>query len=530
MANEQYDVIIIGSGMGGLASASILAQQQGKRVLMLERHFKVGGFTHTFVRKGKYEWDVGIHYVGDMQKGRQSRAVFDYITQGGVKWQKMPDQYDRFMFPDFSFGAPTGKNQYIRALIERFPAEQTAIEQYFADMKTIMGWFKRYMASRMMPKGLGWVGNALSKSGNSLALMTTQAYLDTHFKDPRLKAVLPAQWGDHGLPPEQSTFMIHSMIATHYLYGAWYPIGSSKTIAESIVPIIESTGGQVLVNHTVDEILIENGKAIGVRVNHKKGKQIIQKEFFAKHIISNAGASITYTKLIPEDYPLDCRDEVADFPDSAASVTAYLGLKDDPRSLGFEGENYWMYGSLDHNQNFAQRNALIDGKVNTVYLSFPSLKNPEAKGHTAEAITFCDAEPFRQWADQTWKQRDADYEQLKQRIMDAMLDFVEARHPGFRNLVDYCELSTPLSTEHFTGFKNGAIYGIPATRKRYEVDWMGPRTPIKNLYLTGSDVISHGIVGAMMGGLLTASLVLGLRNNFMKLITDATKYSQTLDD
>jgi all-trans-retinol 13,14-reductase len=88
MPTEHYDAIIIGSGIGGLACASTLAQQQGKRVLVLERHFKVGGFTHTFVRKGKYEWDVGIHYIGDMQKGRESRAIFDYITQGGVQVAK----------------------------------------------------------------------------------------------------------------------------------------------------------------------------------------------------------------------------------------------------------------------------------------------------------------------------------------------------------------------------------------------------------------------------------------------------------
>lgn len=530
MAKEQYDAIIIGSGIGGLTCGSILAQQQGKRVLMLERHFKVGGFTHTFVREGKYEWDVGIHYIGDMQKGRQSRAVFDYITQGGVKWQKMPDQYDCFVFPDFRFSAVTGKNQYIRALIEQFPDEQSAIEQYFADMKKATKWFEGHMASQLMPKGFGWIGNALGKGDDSLPLMTTQEYLDTHFKDERLKAILPAQWGDHGLPPEQSTFLVHSTIATHYLYGAWYPIGGSKTIADSIVPVIESTGGKVLVNHTVDEIIIENGKAIGVRVSHKKGKQIIQKEFFAENIISNAGAVITYTKLIPDDYPLSFRDEVAEFPDSVANVTAYLGLKDDPRKLGFQGENYWMYSSTNHNEGFARRNEIIDGKVNMVYLSFPSLKNPHAKAHTAEALTLCDAEPFLQWENQPWKRRDADYEQLKQVIMDAILDFVEEQHPGFKDLIDYCELSTPLSTITFTGFKNGAIYGVPGIRKRYEVDWMGPRTPVKNLYLTGSDAASHGVVGAMMGGVMTASLALGLRNNFMKLMSDAMKYSQTLDD
>jgi all-trans-retinol 13,14-reductase len=175
-----------------------------------------------------------------------------------------------------------------------------------------------------------------------------------HFQSPRLKAILPAQWGDHGLPPARSTFIVHALIVSHYLYGAWYPVGSSKTIANSVVPIIESSGGKVLVNHIVDEIIIENGKATGVSVTHKKGNNYLPKQFFAEHIISNAGAYITYMNLIPEDYPLRFRHEIEAFPESAAHVTAYLGLKDDPRTMGFQGENYWMYSSLDHNESFAQ--------------------------------------------------------------------------------------------------------------------------------------------------------------------------------
>ncbi|MEO1290630.1 MAG: NAD(P)/FAD-dependent oxidoreductase, partial [Chloroflexota bacterium] len=175
-------------------------------------------------------------------------------------------------------------------------------------------------------------------------------------------------------------------------------------------------------------------------------------------------------------------------------------------------------------------NDLINGKVSHCYMSFPSLKNPDATTHTAELIALLDAEPFAQWQDDTWKKRGEDYEQTKQKISEALLNFVEERHPGFRELVDYCELSTPLSTEHFTGFKNGQIYGTPAIPERYEAEWIGVRTPIKNLYLTGTDATSHGVVGAMMAGAMSASLILGLRHNFVKLMSDAMKYSQTLAD
>ena len=527
---QHYDTIIIGSGMGALACASLLAQRQKQRVLILERHFKVGGFTHAFVRKGRYEWDVGIHYIGDMGKGMQSRAVFDYITQGQVKWQKLPDCYDCFEFPDFSFAARSGKRNLQNDLIDQFPHEKKAIDQYFVDLKRAGKWFQNHVLQSAMPAGLNQIGNLLKRGENDLALMTTRDYLDTHFTDPRLKAVLVSQWGDYGLPPAQSAFVMQALVAGHYLKGAWFPVGGGKVIASSIVPIIEQAGGKVLVNHTVQEILIQDKQAVGVRVLHQKGNQQIEKTFFADTIISNAGAILTYLKLIPPEIEIPFRAEIRDFPDSMGHVTLHVGFKDDPRQLGFQGENHWMFASLDHDVNNARRNELLNGEVSLCFMSFPSMKNPQARGHTAELIAPVDAEPFREWHDAAWLKRGTEYDDLKARISQALLDFVEARYPGFRDLIDYTELSTPLTTEHFTGFKNGAIYGLPGVPQRFQMKWLGPRTPIKNLYLTGADAMAPGLVGALNSGVLTASLILGLRGNFLKLIADARKYSEALPE
>ena len=100
MEKKIFDVIIIGSGIGGLAAASILSQVYGKRVVVLERHSKFGGYTHTFKRKAKYQWDVGVHYIGDMQPHSSNRYFFDYLTQGQLHWNKMPSPYDIFIYPD----------------------------------------------------------------------------------------------------------------------------------------------------------------------------------------------------------------------------------------------------------------------------------------------------------------------------------------------------------------------------------------------------------------------------------------------
>jgi phytoene dehydrogenase-like protein len=100
---------------------------------------------------------------------------------------------------------------------------------------------------------------------------------------------------------------------------------------------------------------------------------------------------------------------------------------------------------------------------------------------------------------------------LKDRISGALLDLVESRHAGFRDLVAFQELSTPITTEQFTSHSGGAIYGLPGVPQRWRLPWLGPRTPVKGLWLAGADAVGHGIVGAMMGGVMASAGVIGLR-------------------
>jgi phytoene dehydrogenase-like protein len=143
------------------------------------------------------------------------------------------------------------------------------------------------------------------------------------------------------------------------------------------------------------------------------------------------------------------------------------------------------------------------------YLSFPSLKNTRALTHTAEIIAPFSYSSLEAHRHEPWRRRSLDYETAKHRITRALLDIVERHHPGFGDLVEYSELATPLTFEHFTAAPSGSIYGYPATPERYGKAWLGPRTPIQNLYLTGSDAAVLGIMGALMGAVVTASCVLG---------------------
>lgn len=516
---ETYDAIIIGSGIGGLSAASLLAQLADKRVLVLEQHFKLGGFTHTFGRKG-YSWDVGLHYVGQLGDGGQMRGLFDLITRSGVSWQKMPEIFEVFHYPDLTFEVPSNKNAYQAALSAAFPSEAAAIARYFRDVGRAAGWLGLETYSWSAPPVIRSGMHLWNSLQRRLALSTTGAYLERNFKTPELRALLASQWGDYGLPPSESAFAVHALIVQHYLEGGWYPVGGAKRIAESIVPIIEEKGGSCRVNHEVQEILLEKQVAKGVRVMLKQGKHSREETFYAPLVISDAGARSTFERFLPAEAAPEIRQTLDTLAHGISVVTLYLGLNESPETLGFRGENHWLYESYDHDALRQDWRSLLEGRALSAYLSFPSLKDPEAQRHTAEIITFVDYEAFRRWQNSSWKRRGEAYEALKVRLADALLELVERHFPGFSSLVAYQEVSTPLTVSSLMEHSAGSVYGLPATPERYRRRCFPSRTPVKGLLLAGADACSLGIGGALMGGIFAAGYALGPQG-FMQIMQRA---------
>ena len=502
---NQYDAIVIGSGIGGLTTASLLTRLAGKRVLVLERHFKLGGFTHSFQRK-QFSWDPGLHYIGQMGAGSQLRDLFDLVTDGGVEWSPMPERFERFVYPDFEFTVSSDRHQYLSDLQAMFPAEADAIARYFVDVKRATGWYQRFMATKVMPAP---VGRLLELRGRKLALTTTGEYLTSHFTDPRLRALLASQWGDYGLPPSRSPFAVHALIVDHYLRGAWYPVGGGGAIAQAIVPVIERGGGACVVNAEVEEILVSRGKVTGVRVRRGQGTRHTVHTVHAPLVVSNAGADVTYTRLLPGSLGLPEQRLVRELPQSISAVQLFLGLDRSPRELGVRGENTWVFSSLDHDAAFDRQGETADGQPAGCFIVFPSVKDPTARAHTAEIIALVDDTQFAAWAGEGWLHRGDDYTALKQRIAESLLDLADRHVPGLRDSVVFSELASPLSLAHFTGTRSGACYGLAVTTERLKAHWLGVRTPVRGLLLTGSDVASPGVAGAMMGGVLSAASVLG---------------------
>ena len=523
---EQWDAIVVGSGIGGLSVAAIMAKLAGKRVLVLERHYTAGGFTHTFRRPG-YEWDVGVHYIGEVSTpGKGMRRAFDFITDGQLDWADMGDVYDRFIIDDRAYDFVKGRERWRETMHGYFPNESRAIDLYLEKVDTAARKGQLFFAETALPSFVSTLfGGLMRRPLLKDARLTTREVLESLTQNQELIGVLTGQYGDYGLVPAESSFVIHAMLFRHFLRGAAYPVGGSGRIASTILPVIESAGGEVVTNAEVAEILIEKGRAVGVKLADDG------RELRAPVVISDAGVRNTLGRLLPPK--VAAAEGLNDKPDvigpSVGHVSLYIGLEGTTSELGLGKTNLWVYPSPHHEQNVQRFRDDINAPLPVVYLSFPSAKDPDFERRypgrsTIEAITFTPYEWFKPWENTAWKKRGADYEELKTKLSERLLDTLYKHAPATRGRVDIAELSTPLTTRNFANHPTGEMYGLAHTPERFEQRWLQPRTPIKGLYLTGADVCSAGLVGALMGGVLCSSAVLG-RNVLGPVMQNKTQTS-----
>lgn len=510
LARDDYDAIIIGSGIGGLTTAALLARL-GKRVCVLEQHYTAGGYTHAYENQG-YEWDVGVHYIGEVHKPWSVlRRVFDVISDNQLKWEPMDDHFDRIVLGDLTFDYVAGREQLAVALKQQFPAEVKAIDGYLQLLSDVSARVPKFFAGQALPRRLGMLYSRLRRRLlPDYFFKTTREVLEGLTSNQQLIGVLTGQWGDYGLPPAQSAFVMHAMVAKHYLAGGSYPVGGAAQMAATIIPVIEAAGGNVFTYAGVKEILLENGRAVGVRL-HKDDV-----ELRAPQIVSSAGLVPTYTRLLSREVA-EAKGLLAPLKKvelSAASLCLYAGFKGTAAELGLPKTNYWVYPGADHDANNAAFQSGATGQMPMIYISFPSAKDPSWDSRypgkaTVEIVAPTLPSLFAQWKGSTWGKRGAEYDVLKAKLTAELLETLYRFHPQLRDALDFCELGTPLSTEWFQWNEQGEIYGIDHTVERFDQYWIHSQTPIKGLYLTGADTLTAGVGGALMAGVMTATCMLG---------------------
>ena len=506
----EYDAIVIGSGMGGLTSAALLSEL-GWKVCVLEQHYTAGGYTHSYERNG-YEWDVGVHYIGDVGTETRTKKMFDFLTSGNLKWAPMAAEYDRFYVGDKVFNAVAGRQEFRDNLVRQFPAEEQGIDRYMQLLKQVSGALYAHSMERVLTPWQRRLATPILKwKKPSVLYRNTHDVLSELTDDPDLVATLCGQWGDMGLPPKQSAFMVHAMIARHYLYGGFYPTGGSWQIAEHIIPKIQETGGEVFTYALVKQILLEEGIVTGVEM--ADGHRIE-----CGCVISSAGIGNTFDGLLSRKTVKNAgyEKDLSSVRPSFAHLGVYIGLKHTAEELELPKTNFWIYPGNDYDAAVDEFVKDKNAPFPVVYISFPSAKDPDyLRRHpgtaTIEIVAPAPYAWFEQWQGSTWGKRGDDYEAFKKELGERLMQHLYDKLPQLEGKVDYFEVSTPLSTSWFSAYQHGELYGLDHTSERLQQDWLGPRTRIPGLWLTGQDTLTCGVTGAMMAGMLTTMAIVGMR-------------------
>lgn len=501
--------------MAGLVAAAYL-QALGKRVVVVDRHTVVGGNISAFTHHG-YEFDVGTHYVGDCRPGGLIPSIYAGLGLDDlITWSELdPEAFDHLHFPDATYSIPTGLDRLRDRLHDWFPGEGPGIDAFCklaTDTRIALEAVHRGEFDQRLAVLLEHRDTTLSQLFDGLGL------------SPRLQMVLAGQHLTYGVAPSRVSALLQVMVLNHYIDGAFYPQGGGQVLTQVLAEHIRSEGGEIVLRTPVEEIIVESGRAVGVRIRPPSPDRDrgIPTEVRAPVVLSNADLRRTVLDLVGEEHlPPDFVSRIRDMRLAPPLFVAYAVLDRDLGAEGYSSGNAYVFGDTDFDTEYAAlaRGDLIDEP--TVFCSFSSLKDPKntalcRPGQTNFQMMSLVPPDYAYWglhdgpAGGERYRRNADYAERKLGLANRLVGLVERAIPGLAGSIAYLEAATPITHERFVHSSGGTSYGFELTPDQTAERRPASASPLPGLYFTGQSTTSgHGIAGCAMGGVMAAEAITG---------------------
>lgn len=529
-SNAPWDAIVVGAGLGGLSAAAYLAAA-GSKVLLLERYTTLGGSSHVFGRRGRWEFDCGVHYIGECgTDGMVAKMMHGLGLEDRIEWLPLDHNgFDRIIAPGFELATPVGWDSYLDNLLDAFPSEKKAVRRYHAIMRRLADATDR----NDMDTAAG-IARWAARSGWAAAFLALPyaVMLRACGLSPRAVLALSVQSGALASNPVVIPTAAMAGFYAHYIGGgAYYPRGGGQMLAAGYAAVITAHGGSIRTKSDVEKIVVDDGRVSGVR--------LADGEFIPSAVVvSDADIIKTYTELVGLDaLPKPFARRVSKWRMSQPLINGFFGvdldLTDRPNSNYFAIPSWENASSM---RTLATSNAsLMGGRgfdapadwaramagSQPMFVQSSSRRDPSnhraaPEGHATIEVQTVTPASARMWGIGGYDigtgeySSDARYLEVKKIILDGMLERMEQAYPGSSNKVNIAELGTPATQTRFVGNTGGAPFGLQL--RLTQSGPMRPKatTPIPGLYTVGTSTVwGPGTAGAMLSGVHAAGTITG---------------------